>query len=126
MDSILFIVALLCLGLVAGWYVGNEASSAAGAWGLLAIFSPKAAEGGDAGPRYQPAERLTPGRRERSVVEKAAASAAVIAGPRFAAKGAGRFLNKDESGYRVRGRLPMADDPPRRDSDARDAGPPLS
>lgn len=111
MDSILFIIALLCLALVVGWYVGNEATKASGAWGFLAIFSPKAAENGAAGPRYQSVERRAPGQAKPSLHEKAAAAAAAEARPRFSEKGAGRFLNRDESGYRVRGRLPMADDP---------------
>jgi hypothetical protein len=115
MDSILFVIALLCLALVVGWYVGNEATNGAGAWGLLAILTPKPAESTAQGPRYQRADRVAPGARAQTVLEKSAAADAADKRPRFAERGAGRFINRDESGYRIRGRLPMASDPPRRD-----------
>ncbi|MEQ1929725.1 MAG: hypothetical protein ABL957_04220, partial [Parvularculaceae bacterium] len=81
MDTILFVVSLLCLALVAGWYVGNEAVKASGGWGILAVGAPKPGENAAAlGRRFNERERLVSDRSE-----KTAAPA-----PR------GRFLDRDE------------------------------
>ena len=113
MDSILFILLLACLPLVAGWYVGNEATKSEGAWGLLAIGAPKG-EARAAAVRYEVRTRIGPARTEPSPHERAIAAAPERT-PRFVEKGPrGRFLDRDESGYRTRGRLPLASDDARK------------
>ena len=109
MDSILFIISLLTLALVAGWYVGNEAQKASGTWGFLSIAAPiESDKAGGAGPRYRKSLRMAPGRREPTVFEKAAAAAPEQA--RYVEKGPRVFTDNDDSRYRSRGKPPLASD----------------
>jgi hypothetical protein len=99
MDSIFFIVVLGCLVLVAGWYLGNEATRSAGDWGFLAIRPPSdMAKTG--GLRYRAKARVVaaPDRKAGSAAESAVKKGA----HRFKEKPRGRFRDKDETGYRAR------------------------
>lgn len=109
MDSILFILSLLTLALVAGWYVGNEAKKASGTWGFLSIAAPLEHDETKAGgPRYRASARRARGRREQTVLEKAAAAAPQT--ERYVEKGPRVFTDNDDSRYRSRGSPPLASD----------------
>jgi hypothetical protein len=109
MDSILYVAALLCLALVGGWYLGNEASGGSGNWGILAIKAGKQKPKAAPAAKYQTKERVRPA-PELSVLEKAA-SAAPARAPRHADRAKGRFTEKDDRRYRPRSR-PLPEEKP--------------
>lgn len=118
MDGILYLLIFACLGLVAIWYVVNEARSARGGWGILAIRdSARAEEAGAEGPsRFRPSDRVAP--------DPAHAAAAFATGPgasetaarasRFREKAPRGFRDRDEARFRSRGPLPRFGDKPDR------------
>jgi hypothetical protein len=90
MDALLFLSAIICLGLVVVWYVANERASAKGEKGFLAI-SPDKCE--VKGPSYRMKKRGSGGggkEREASAF----------------AERSGGFRDKFEDGYKATGPLP--------------------
>lgn len=107
MDAILYIAMFVCLGLVAGWYVGNEVRGAKGAWGFLAIREVRT----DAD---RPTRSYT--LKERAEISRTrptfdvAPEALGDTRSRYREAERGKFRDKDEPSYRSRGPLPILGD----------------
>lgn len=107
MDTLLYLLIFVCLGIVAAWYVGNEIFQARGGWGPLAIrdlIEGQTAAAEDE-PRYKFKDRVEP--QPAQVAASGVADAqAPRPGARFREKGPRGFRDRDEARYRSRGPLP--------------------
>lgn len=102
MDSILFILVLVCLLLVAGWYVGAEMRGDKGERGLLGVLSQLRGERPKESAGYR--EKRRPAADSGRTPERGSGDEEA---PAYTAPGeAKRFREKEEPGYRTRGPLP--------------------
>ncbi len=109
MDAILFIAMFVCLGIVAGWYVGNEVNGAKGQWGLLSIRDGRMGAEAPPARRYFAKQRVEI-ERSRPTFNHPETDDEAEGAARYRDADGAKFRDKDEKSYRSRGPLPTLSD----------------